>query len=335
MPRVSIVMPVHNAAATLGECPASIRAQTLTDFELVAVDDGSGDGSEALLRQAAGEDGRIRLLSPGRVGLVAALNLGLSAVRAPLVARMDADDLMHPQRLALQAAHLTRHPELDLLACQVELFADAPILAGYQEYIRWQNACLSPREIAEQIYVESPFAHPSVMVRAETLRRLGGYRQGLFPEDYDLWLRMHAAGCRMEKLPQVLLRWREWPQRTSRVDPRCAREAFDRLRAQYLARDPRLHSERGVVIWGAGRRTRQRARWLLEQGVRPLAWIDIDPRKLNNIVWGMRVRPQSWLDQPRPPFVLVYVASHGAREDIAGRLAPYGYRRGRDYLCVG
>lgn len=335
MPSVSILLPVHNAATTLPACLASIADQTLDDYELIAVDDGSGDGSAALLRRAAESDRRVRLLSPGRIGLVAALAHGLAAAQAPLVARMDADDLMHPERLQRQVALFDADPGLDLVACQVALFADTPIQAGYREYVRWQNLCLSAADIAEQIYVESPFAHPSVMFRRETVLRLGGYRDGPFPEDYDLWLRMHAAGCRMVKLPRVLLHWREWPQRTSRTDPRCAREAFDRLRADYLARDPRLHGPRGMAIWGAGRRTRQRARHLLDRGVRPLAWIDIDPRKIGNIVWDVPVRPERWLDQPLPPFVLVYVASHGAREEIGGKLARFGYRRGRDYLCVG
>ena len=200
----------------------------------------------------------------------------------------------------------------------------------------WQNACLSARDIAEELYVEAPFAHPSVMFRAARVRALGGYRQGPFPEDYELWLRLHRAGHLMAKLPQVLLHWRDSAQRTSRVDPRYSREAFDRLRAEYLARDPRLRSRRDhFVIWGAGRRTRKRCAELLARGLQPRAWIDVDPRKIGNRVAGAPVLTADCLEKAPHPFVLSWVRNHGARGLIARRLESMGYRRGHDYLMVG
>jgi glycosyltransferase involved in cell wall biosynthesis len=334
-PEVSIVLPFRDAAETLPECLESLRRQTLAGFELLAVDDGSEDGSAALVEAAAREDGRVRLLRPGRVGLVGALNAGVAAARADLLARMDADDLCHPERLEAQRDELRASPDLALVGTQVELFPEELVKAGYREYVRWQNSCLSPEQIAAEIYIESPFAHPSVMLRRAVFERLGGYAEGPFPEDYELWLRMHAAGMRMAKLPRVLLSWRERPGRASRVDPRYAREAFDRLRARFLAQDPRLRGGRPLVCWGAGRRTRLRARHLLDQGVRPAAWIDIDPNKVGHVVWGLPVYPREWLDRRPRPFVLVYLTAHGAREDAVSHLEAWGYKAGEDYLAVG
>lgn len=250
---------------------------------------------------------------------------------------MDADDLMHPERLERQYAHLCRHPRLTLLGCAAELFPRSGIQAGYRKYMRWQNHCLTPRQIADQIYIESPFAHPSVIFRKQAVMELGGYREGPFPEDYDLWLRLHHAGRRMEKLPDVLLRWREYPQRTSRTDPRCSRQAFDRLSADFLARDPRLLARREeFVIWGAGRKTRKRCNLLLEKGFQPRAWIDIDPRKIGNRLRGVPVVDPDWLTTRQPrPFVLVYVTNHGARGLIAADLEALGFRQGEDFLAVG
>lgn len=334
-PAISIVMPFRDAAATLPDCLESIQRQMFADFELLAIDDGSTDDSAAIVQQLARQDARVRLLRPGRVGLVAALNQGCAAARAPLIARMDADDLMYEQRLAAQYAYLAQHPDITLAATQVELFPPELVRAGYREYLRWQNQCLTPRQIADNIYVESPFAHPSVMLRRVAFEQLGGYADGPFPEDYELWLRMHQAGMPMAKLPRVLLAWRERDERASRVDPRYARSAFDQLRAHFLARDARLHGQRPLVIWGAGRKTRLRARHLLDQGAQPVAWIDIDPRKIGHVVWGLPVHPPDWLDQRPRPFVLVYVTSHGAREFVAGLLAKWGYQVGDDYLAVG
>lgn len=335
-PSVSVVMPVRDAAATLPACLASVLRQRAGDFELLAVDDGSSDESPALLAAAARADPRVRVLSPGRVGLVAALNLGLAEARAPLVARMDADDLMHPDRLGLQSAHLAARPELALVASRVALFPRRAVRGGYAEYVRWQNRVLTPAQVSANIYVEAPFAHPSVMLRRDAVLALGGYADGPFPEDYELWLRMHEAGLPMAKLPRVLLAWRESPGRASRNDPRYAREAFDGLRAAFLARDPRLRTGRELVYWGAGRPTRLRARRLIDQGFPPAAWVDVDPRKIGQTVWGAPVRPRQWLAGLRPrPFVLVYVTGHGNYDLISGWLAEMGYAPGEDYLFVG
>jgi glycosyltransferase involved in cell wall biosynthesis len=336
MPAISIIMPFHNAAATLPACLASISRQTLGDFELLAIDDGSADESAALVRALAARDARVDLLAPGRVGLVAALNLGVAQARAPLLARMDADDLMHPRRLALQRDFLAASPDIALVAARAALFPRQLVRAGYQEYLRWQNACLTPAQIAAAIYIESPLAHPSVTLRRAALAAAGGpYAEGLFPEDYELWLRMHRAGLAMAKLPRTLLAWREGPGRASRLDPRYRREAFDALRARFLADDPRLRQGRDLVYWGAGRPTRLRAKRLIDQGFPPTAWIDIDPDKIGHVVWGAPVRPPAWLDRRPRPFVLIYVTAHGAREYAEGRLAEWGYRPGEDYLAVG
>lgn len=328
-------MPFRDAAETLGECLASIESQTLREWELVAVDDRSIDSGPAIVAELAGRDSRVRLVRAADRGLVAALNHGVAESGAPLVARMDADDVMLPERLAEQVAYLEMHPDVDVAGCQVELFPDELVLAGYREYVRWQNLCVTADDIATAIYVESPLAHPSVVMRRDALLAVGGYRDGAFPEDFELWLRMHAAGRRMAKVPRVLLRWRESSARMSRVDPRYARGAFDLLRARYLVNDDRLRSGRDIVIWGAGRRTRKRAERLISLGVSPVAWIDIDPDKTGRIVRDIPVHPREWLDRSPRPFVLLYLTAHGARDDAASWLAAHGYEQGRDWLGVG
>jgi glycosyltransferase involved in cell wall biosynthesis len=304
---------------------------------VVAIDDHSRDGSAALVQGYARRDPRIRLLSSPHPGLVAALNHGLQQANGALIARMDGDDRMHPQRLARQVAYLRQHPGITLIGSRARLFPGAQIRAGYREYMRWQNQLLTPKQIATAIYVESPFAHPSVTFRRAAILAAGGYRDGPFPEDYELWLRLHQRGLAMAKLPQELLDWRESGDRTSRTDPRYARVAFDRLRADYLARDPRILAARHqLVFWGAGRNTRKRCAHLIERGFPPTAWIDIDPNKIGNRVQGAWVREPEWLRHASPkPLVLVYVANHGAKELITQQLLGYGYRQGEGFVCVG
>ena len=331
-PDVSVLLPFRDAQNTLDECMDSILSQTFGDFEVLAVNDHSGDGSEDCIR--ACRDSRIRLVSnPGR-GLVAALNVGLQQADSHFIARMDADDIMYPQRLEKQLNHLRAHAELDILASRVKKFPEQLIQTGYREYMRWQNACISPQTIGNEIYIESPFAHPSVVFRRDRVVQLGGYRAGRFPEDYELWLRMFHAGCRMEKLPEVLLGWRESADRLSRTAPEYDRSAFDFIRAEYLARDPRIRN-RSIVYWGAGRKTRKRARLLINKGYSPLRWIDIDAKKIGRELEGVRVEAPAWLDRRDRPFVLNYVTNHGARTEVRDTLDAIGYRIGRDYLEVG
>ena len=331
-----MLLPFKDAAQTLAECIESILAQTLTAIEIIAVNDFSRDGSLQLLRRY--NDDRIRVIENHVRGLVSALNTGLAHCAAPLVARMDADDIMHRSRLKKQYEYLRAHPDVVLVATQARKFPQRSVQNGYVEYMRWQNSVLSSVDIHNQIYIESPFAHPSVMFRRDSILAAGAYRQGSFPEDYELWLRLLHSGHRMEKLPQVLLDWRESETRLSRVSRNYAREAFDRIRAQYLSQDGRIQNK-SLAFWGAGRKTRQRARHLLNKGFEATVWIDIDPKKIGNRIDGVDVVEPAWLEQAvvddNKPFVLNYVTNHGARDIARTYLERIGYALGRDYLEVG
>lgn len=335
-PFVSVLLPFHNAAGTIAECIDSILAQSLTEFEIIAVDDFSTDDSARILRDY--EDQRIKLVENEHRGLVSALNTGLAGCSAALVARMDADDIMHPKRLQKQYDYLRRHHDVVLVATQARKFPEASIQNGYREYMRWQNTVLSAEDINNQIYIESPFAHPSVMFRRDSIIAAGAYRHGTFPEDYELWLRLLHHGHRMEKLPEVLLDWRESENRLSRVSKNYARTAFDRVRAEYLAMDARIH-HKPVAFWGAGRKTRQRVRYLQDRGFEPVVWIDIDPKKIGNRIQGVEVVEPDWLrlaaENGEKPYVLNYVTNHGARDIARNYLDRIGYQMGRDYLEVG
>lgn len=334
-PAVTIVLPFYNAAETLGETLDSIQAQSLQQFTLIAVDDGSSDDSAAIVQSRMYHDPRITLLQPGRQGVVGAMNSALAHCQSPLVARMDADDIMHPERLAQQSAFLQQNPDIDLVGSRVRLFPEEQIQNGFAEYIRWQNACLTPETIAHNIYVELPIAHPSVMFRREVVLDAGGYRDGDFPEDYELLLRLHQHGRRMAKLPEILLDWRDSGGRLTRTDSRYSREAFDRIRAEYLARDARLHQARPLAIWGAGRNTRKRVANLQAYGFHPGVWIDVDPKKIGNVLDGAKVVEPAWLARDEKPFVLSYVSNHGARDLISAELQSMNYLEGQDYLMVG
>lgn len=335
-PLVSVVLPVFDPGPALTTAIESIRAQSLACWELVIVDDGSGPASTAQLQALAKAEPRVRLLSRPHEGIVTALNAGLAAAQGRFIARMDADDVAHPERLAAQVAFLEAHPDIGVVGSLVAFGGDQRKAAGYALHVAWLNELLSPDQIALNRFVESPFAHPSVMFRRELVERLGGYRAGDFPEDYELWLRWLEAGVKMAKVDRVLLTWNDPPGRLSRHDPRYATEAFYRCKAPYLARWLARHVDPGrpVWVWGAGRPTRKRAEWLVAQGVRIGAYLDIDPRKIGRRLAGRPVLSPDQLPAPSEVFVLGYVASRGARQLIRAQLQRRGFVEGRDFLMA-
>ena len=182
-------------------------------------------------------------------------------------------------------------------------------------------------------FVESPLSHPTVMFRKQDILSLGGYRDLDWPEDYDLWLRAAAAGLRFAKVNQTLLRWRDYPNRTSRRDPRYSPDAFLRCRAHFLATGP-LSDATQVVVWGAGKVGGRFGRFLQEEGVSLAAFVDIDPKKIGNQRLGVPVIGLDALEEyPHCP-VVSCVGSRGARPLIREELNRFGYTEGKDYWCV-
>jgi len=332
-PRISVAMPVFNGMPYLVEALDSLLAQTEPDFEIVAVDDGSTDATAETLARYARRDSRVRPIRRRHAGIVAALNAGLEAARAPLIARMDADDRCRPERLALQLAAFEADPALGLVASRVGYDGDADAHRGFSLYVDWSNELLSHDALFLNRFVESPLVHPTVMFRRELTARFGGYREGPFPEDYELWLRWLAAGVRMVKLPHPLVLWRERAGRLSRVNPRYGVDAFYELKAQRLT-DWLQETGRAdrVVIWGAGRVSRQRSELLTKHGVHIHAYIDIDPRKIGQTIHGRPVWKVADLPDAGSFFVLSYVGNRGARDLIREALEARGYRLGQDFL---
>lgn len=325
-PRVTVLMPVRDALPTLDAALDSLAAQTLHEFEVVAVDDASRDGSAERLERRARADRRLRVVRGEGGGLVAALNLGLRHARAPLLARFDADDLAHPQRLALQVERLQAEPGLDVLGCRVELFGDGDCAAGnagMRRYVAWLNTLVDHDALMRDLYVESPLAHPSVMMRTRRLRALGGWRAFDGPEDYDLWLRAARAGWRFAKLPQVLLRWRDSAGRLTRRDPRYAAERFRALKIEALEAGP-LGARRPVVVWGGGPIAKGWLRALRARGHDVEALVDVAPRRIGARVSGVPVVAACGLPAVPGALHLAAVGQPGARQRIRALAAALG-----------
>jgi hypothetical protein len=197
-PPVSVVMPVHNGLPYLDESIRSILDQTFRDFEFIILDDGSTDATGEALRDWQKKDRRIRVLGEKRrLGPAGSSNRAAAEASAPLVARMDADDVAHPERLARQLRVFREHPRAELVATLWEGIDERGRRVRPRD--RWRLARRSPF---------APFPHGSIMFRRETFSRAGGYREACaYWEDLDLYLRLAAAG-RVLVITDALYRYR-------------------------------------------------------------------------------------------------------------------------------
>lgn len=327
-------MPVWNAAASLPAAVACVQMQTFRDWSLIVVDDGSTDDSLALLERMADEDSRIRVLAEPHRGLAQALNIGLQEADASWVARMDADDRCVPERLEKQLAYARVHPECDVIASQVRHVPGELPSGGLERYVRWMNDLLTHDAMARQRFIEQPLAHPSVLVRREAFERYGVYRDGDFPEDYELWLRWFARGACFGKVPEPLLAWCDYPGRFTRTNPRCTEAAIYALKARYIKDWLDGQQSRPLWVWGAGRQTRKRVAYLQGEGVSVAAWVDIDPAKIGQRIDSVPVHPPEAIPQAGQVRILGYVASWGAREAIRESLSARGHLEGVDFWLV-
>ncbi|HEY8155432.1 MAG TPA: glycosyltransferase family 2 protein [Myxococcota bacterium] len=331
-PRISVLLPVWNAATTLPACLASLRRQTATDWECVIVDDGSSDGSLAIARACAARDPRLRVLALPHQGLVAALNAGLAQCRGHLIARMDADDVMHRERLAAQAEALAASPALAAVGCHTRLFPSHRLGAGMRAYARWLRSIDSPERVREEAFVECPVAHPTLMLRSERLRELG-YRDRGWPEDYDLVLRLLEGGAQIGVVARRLLSWRHAPGRLSRNDARYSQAGFTACKADFLARGFLAGGER-YGLWGYGGTGRALARALRGHGKRPRVIVELHPRRIGKTIQGARVISPGQLDRDLGIPLVVSVSGATARGLIRAELAKLGFREMRDYVCA-
>ena len=207
-----------------------------------------------------------------------------------------------------------------------------------RRYIEWVNQLLTPEEIAAARFIESPVIHTSALIRTHALRAIGGYRHAPSPEDYDLWLRLIGRGHRVAKLPDVLLEVGDSPNRLSRTDPTCSREAFWECRLVHLLEGP-LAGHKHALVYGAGTTGKRLLRDLVTRGC-PASFVgDGNTRRHGAIIHGARCVSREELATQRdalsdPPPIIIAVAAHGARQELLTWASHQGWKEGRDLFFI-
>jgi glycosyltransferase involved in cell wall biosynthesis len=331
-PLVSVLLPAYNAGTTIAAALESVRRQDEPRWECVVVDDGSVDATGAVARCAKVNDPRFRVLEVPHRGVVLALQAGLAECRGRYVARMDADDLMRRDRLRRQLEVLERQPELSAVGSHVRLFPRGRLAGGMLAYERWLASIDSPGSVRREAFVECPVAHPTLTLRAAVLRRFG-YRDRGWPEDYDLVLRMLAAGESIAVIPRRLLSWRDDPERLSRTSASCSIERIVACKAEFLASGP-LVGCRQYILWGYGGTGKALARALERHDRHPTHIVELHPGRIGQRICGAEVIAPGQLPDVPPAPIVVSVAGAGPRSEIRHALDRMGYREGRHFVCA-
>jgi len=305
--KVSWLIPVRDGRAWLAGAVGSALEQCAEDDEVLVIDDGSADGPGAVLPR----DRRLRLLTQPPLGIAMALERGRKEARGAVLARLDADDIALPGRIAAQLEVL-REAGVGAVGGRGRLLGVAP--SGMRQYLAWVNGLT---DLHRELLVESPLLHPAVALRAEAVAAVGGWRQGDFPEDYDLWLRLAAAGWALRAVSREVVALRDRPERLTRTDPRYRRAAFTALKQQWFAGQVLAGGRHRVAVWGAGRTGRPWIRWLLAQGQEVVAVIDL---KAGTTRQGVPLVEPPAVRHLDIDLLVVAVGARGARELIRGQL---------------
>jgi glycosyltransferase involved in cell wall biosynthesis len=205
-PAVSVVMGAYNGEKYLRQAVQSVLDQTFRDFEFIIVNDGSTDGTAGILQELT--DQRIRIIRNERnEGLTGCLIKGCNVARGKYIARMDADDISHPERLEKEIAFLDAHPEYGAVGCCYHVIDTDGVVVRSVKYP------LHHEELARSLRISNVLVHGAVLFRADVYRQTGGYREFFqYTQDYDLWLRM-SERAKLGNLPDFLYQHRHHHQK--------------------------------------------------------------------------------------------------------------------------
>ncbi len=321
-------MPIRQPDAYLAAAVDSVLSQTYSTLELLLVCKAHCPS----LTESLPNDDRIRLVVRDQPDLISALNTGIREASGAYIARMDADDIALPTRLATQLAFLQQNPSIKIAGAHVQIFNPAGELqAGMRHYQSWLNSISDANDVAQNIFVESPLPHPTFFATADVFRELG-YRDRNWPEDYDFLLRAYLLNYPMANPEPVLLQWREHAQRLTHQSDRYSTHNFIRARAWALAQ---RYPERSILICGLGANAVKLHDALQENGMTISGFIEHDDARRRTSRRSLPVITYSqFLQAPTDDLVVSAVSARGVRTQIRALFTEQGMIEGEDFIIA-
>jgi len=330
-------MAAHNSADSIPLALKSIARQSFKTWECLVVDDASSDNTAELVDTFVEKDQRFKLIQlPQQVGPALARNAAFGIARGKYIAVFDSDDVMHSHRLELQIEKLCDPSnELPLagVACWGRYFPQSQMQSGMLAYQAWLNSMQNWEDVALNAFVEMPVGHPCLMIRREALESLGGWRDCAWPEDWDLFLRMHLAAMPFGIVSKVLHGWHLSPKSLSRQSEKYSLKAFMKCRSYYLANSFLADCE-DYILWGFGETGKHLRRELAHHNKNVSKIVELHPGRLGNIIHGAEVISPKDFAKHAGKKIVVSVAGAQARRIIRASLADLGQVEGRDFIVA-
>lgn len=294
---ISILMPFKNEAKFLKKTLESILNQEV-DFELIAVDDHSSDGSWDII---SGIDKRIKLFKNDGRGTIDALRTAYEKCSGDFITRMDADDLMPENKLKELKRILKRG---HVATGRVEYFSDEDLGEGFIKYADWLNGLCERGDHFEHIFKECVIASPNWMMFREDFEKVGGFKDSVYPEDYHLVFKMWQGGLKVVSSKKTTHLWRDHPDRASRNLEVYQDQKFYDLKLDFFPRE-------NISLWGAGPSGKSLAKKMVERNIK-FSWFTGNEKKIGKFIYGVKLDPTQEIKGK----VIIAVSQVGAREEI-------------------
>lgn len=299
-------MPVFNAEKTLIACIKSILSQTMTDWELIAINDFSEDGSETILSSFSNQDNRIIVHSNLEKGIIPALKLAYNNASGRIITRMDADDLMPAYKLQSLSDTLQLKGKGHLAVGKVSYFAFSKLGGGYINYQNWLNTLIDQNSHWSNIYKECVIPSACWAAYKDDLTRIDAFTDAQYPEDYDLAFRFYENGLKVIPISETLHFWRDHPERASRNDENYADQNFFPLKLSYFLKID-FNSNSTLCLWGAGKKGKALAKLLLNKQIK-FQWFTNNKKKTGRDIYGIILKSTEKLKQLGPKQVITIIA---------------------------
>lgn len=329
-PLVSILIPFKNTEKFLRDCLDSILEQNYKNWEVLAIDDYSSDGSRLLLESYSDQDIRIKVLTNKGNGIIHALRTAYSNSSGEFITRMDSDDIMVPSKLSTMVNDLRTNGSGHLALGLVKYFSDLGISNGYARYEDWINGLTRLGRNYTEIYKECVIPSPCWMAYRKDLDECGAFQSDFYPEDYDLTFRFYEKKIKCIPCNVLLHYWRDYKTRTSRTSEHYAQNYFLGIKMHHFLRLD-YDSSRTLTIWGAGTKGKEIAKELLEKGV-PFHWLCDNPKKIGKEIYGQKMVHFDTLRKLKNPQSIVTVANGEAQTLIRHYFSQLGQRPMTDYF---
>jgi glycosyltransferase involved in cell wall biosynthesis len=286
---ISIIMPFKNPGNYFIPCVESILNQSCKNWELIAVNDHSDDGSFQLAQSCANKHAKITVIDSKGDGIIQALRCGYEYSKGDYIHRMDSDDIMPRHKLEKMMEAI--RPKC-LVTGLVDYFSDDFDLGdGYKKYTTWINQSMKSGDLWKDIYKECPVPSSAWLLHRDDFESVGAFNSSLIPEDYDFSFRLYQSGIKIKIVPEVIHRWRDSTSRTSRMESQYFPENYVDLKVGYFLKIDR-NKTTPLVLWGAGKKGKKIARVLLELGEK-FTWVTDNPLKFGVNIYNQIIQPRT------------------------------------------